>query len=228
MIPPPVPSLPHAHVVAGVPVRQSGLTKNRVLKGEARLVVLVGFKRFDQAAVNTAQRVDFRSPPPPACAGSRAASIAASCLSMHRRGIRRMSLLETFFRFVAAIFGITMAAGFIHGALLEIDFSHHLSDTGGFIHLFMPVEVFSVIPQTTWHFSAQLSASLFDILSGHKLYTTHPDQLPNWWSNCLLPLRVLATFCSFLGAVFIHDFAEPAYALGRALVIGIRVALTGS
>jgi hypothetical protein len=44
-------------VVAGVLVRQPGLAENGVLKGKAGLVVLIGFNRLDQAAVNTAQRV---------------------------------------------------------------------------------------------------------------------------------------------------------------------------
>jgi hypothetical protein len=33
------------------------LAENGVLKGKAGLVVLIGFNRLDQAAVNTAQRV---------------------------------------------------------------------------------------------------------------------------------------------------------------------------
>jgi hypothetical protein len=42
-------------LIAGIAIRQTGLTKNRVLKGKARLVVLLGeLDRLDQAAVNTA------------------------------------------------------------------------------------------------------------------------------------------------------------------------------
>jgi hypothetical protein len=35
------------------------LTENRVLKGKAWLVILVGFNRLDQVAVNPAQRIDL-------------------------------------------------------------------------------------------------------------------------------------------------------------------------
>src|SRR4051794_944097 len=55
--------LPQPHVIAGVPVRQSGLTENCMLKRKARLVVLIGLKRLDQTAVNTAQRIGLLRAP---------------------------------------------------------------------------------------------------------------------------------------------------------------------
>ena len=51
--------LPNPQSITRVPIRQTRLTENGVLKRKPGFVVLLGFNRVDEAAVNTAHRVGF-------------------------------------------------------------------------------------------------------------------------------------------------------------------------